>query len=770
MSRRPPIPRTTAELDVAHVDVPQGARSEHAESVAVGDVHDPLEADADRLAETALRVADDVRPGATIQRSSDGSRATNGLHVRRKALDRAASDGRPLDASQRARFEGGLGTDLGDVRIHTSDAAADTAAQIDARAFTHGNDVFFGKGEYRPGTADGDRVLAHELSHTAQQSSDIHRFPATWGTSPVPWKGQTASVFRPGEGASGGVYILTSKDDAGPVKKAVAKPVFGENGLGLRESGQQLQFSDEALAKLLGLNAPESKVVTKGGTEFQHLVDVCQPKQPAPDPGEQAVPLSQAESFVVMSEVPNASSIASMADKAPTDKRAAADLHRAVFDPRFLTELGKLCIGDLMVGNPDRIVLGAMNLGNVMVSMQEDGARLAAIDTTAYLPKTVQPEDWGSSGGSAGGGFSHTKSALNKGPGEVLDGFFEVLVNRLKRGTPDTESGAMPPTWAVIESTYKNNRDYFLASFDFGWNDAMITALSLSHDRSKVAEVASKYDDQDVTTDTLMANLSYIGSRATGASHEDSIGRSVAISSKNWVHSLDFDRMAPRARDSLAASAGTVPTGKALTAEVVAMPHLPKPSVLGPVTNKYGNSLSANDYPQLAKWPSVIDKSHSDVDNAVSATKKRRKRPFGRKEDQPRNRSVVGHYIVHSTALGAGGARMADAAAYVHSVASQSQSVVGGDYRGNEDVPVINLLNHLGTSVSVLATHITQYKRHLAQAPSIVESTRHGERAGLAQALRDVDVYLDKALDKLGKVKNMRLQQQAAALKNRPKV
>ncbi|HLL91769.1 MAG TPA: DUF4157 domain-containing protein [Solirubrobacteraceae bacterium] len=76
--------------------------------------------------------------------------------------------GGTLDAGARARMEPLVGP-TGDVRVH-SDAVADALARsVQARAFTTGRDVFFARGEYRPGTADGDRLIAHELAHVSQQ-------------------------------------------------------------------------------------------------------------------------------------------------------------------------------------------------------------------------------------------------------------------------------------------------------------------------------------------------------------------------------------------------------------------------------------------------------------------------------------------------------------------------------------------------------------------------------------------------------------------------
>jgi Domain of unknown function (DUF4157) len=66
-------------------------------------------------------------------------------------------------------FERRLGVDLSGVRVHHDGGAARLAASVNARAFTVGRDVFFGAGEWAPGTARGDRLLAHELTHTVQQ-------------------------------------------------------------------------------------------------------------------------------------------------------------------------------------------------------------------------------------------------------------------------------------------------------------------------------------------------------------------------------------------------------------------------------------------------------------------------------------------------------------------------------------------------------------------------------------------------------------------------
>jgi hypothetical protein len=81
----------------------------------------------------------------------------------------AASTGAPLEPTMQRKFEGSLGVDLTGVRVHTGPEAADAAASVTAKAYTLGNDIYFGAGQYSPGTADGERLLAHEVAHTVQQ-------------------------------------------------------------------------------------------------------------------------------------------------------------------------------------------------------------------------------------------------------------------------------------------------------------------------------------------------------------------------------------------------------------------------------------------------------------------------------------------------------------------------------------------------------------------------------------------------------------------------
>ncbi|HEY1758776.1 MAG TPA: DUF4157 domain-containing protein [Bryobacteraceae bacterium] len=79
--------------------------------------------------------------------------------------------GQPLEERERASLEQHFQTGLGDVRVHTSPEAAESATGLDAVAYTSGRDIYFAAGMYAPSSDSGRRLLAHEVAHVVQQSS-----------------------------------------------------------------------------------------------------------------------------------------------------------------------------------------------------------------------------------------------------------------------------------------------------------------------------------------------------------------------------------------------------------------------------------------------------------------------------------------------------------------------------------------------------------------------------------------------------------------------
>ncbi len=94
--------------------------------------------------------------------------------------------GTPIPERLRQMLEAHLGADLSGVRVHTNSAVV-TALGSDAQAFTTGQDVFFRSGAYNPYSADGKRLLAHELTHAVQPSASVPLpNPSPPGPAPTP--------------------------------------------------------------------------------------------------------------------------------------------------------------------------------------------------------------------------------------------------------------------------------------------------------------------------------------------------------------------------------------------------------------------------------------------------------------------------------------------------------------------------------------------------------------------------------------------------------
>jgi len=81
--------------------------------------------------------------------------------------------GRPLAESERDYFEPRFGVDFSQLRVHTGAQAAESARVVNARAYTVGQDVVFGAGQYALGASEGRRLMAHELTHVVQQTSSV---------------------------------------------------------------------------------------------------------------------------------------------------------------------------------------------------------------------------------------------------------------------------------------------------------------------------------------------------------------------------------------------------------------------------------------------------------------------------------------------------------------------------------------------------------------------------------------------------------------------
>jgi hypothetical protein len=134
--------------------------------LAINPPGDIYEQEADRVAEQVMRMP--TPAVAPLQRrAANQVGSPTAPTIVHEAL---GGSGQPLDSATRAYFEPRFGADFSGVRVHTDAQAAESARAVNALAYTLGQDVVFGAGQYRPGTSVGQRLLAHELTHAVQQN------------------------------------------------------------------------------------------------------------------------------------------------------------------------------------------------------------------------------------------------------------------------------------------------------------------------------------------------------------------------------------------------------------------------------------------------------------------------------------------------------------------------------------------------------------------------------------------------------------------------
>ena len=230
---------------------PVPARPPVQAKLRIGPVDDPLEREADRVADAVVRgesagpvgrapsAAQRMCAGCDdeelpVQRKCASCASAETGHASGEAAARAVSGGgAPLSPDLRAYFEPRFGRDLSSVRVHTDFRAGRAADAISARAFTVGDHVAFAAGEYAPYRADGRRLIAHELAHTIQQAPFVarqfhrHRFPERAGGGTTDFE-ETVQV-QPTAGRGGFV---------GTVDRRVIAPASGSQAQQVVHTGR----------------------------------------------------------------------------------------------------------------------------------------------------------------------------------------------------------------------------------------------------------------------------------------------------------------------------------------------------------------------------------------------------------------------------------------------------------------------------------------------------------------------------------------------------
>jgi hypothetical protein len=195
--------------------------------------------------------------------SDKSSLADNSIELQKNTIinDILQSPGKPLSSDDRSHFEFKLGHDLSKVKIHSNDKATESALILDARAYTIGNNIVFGRDEYSPGTVKGLNLLSHELVHSIQQSSNIRDSPSSLNisTSDDMFEREADAVSR------SDTRFTTPRISRAPLMVA-RQPKS--------ETGEKPKAIDPVVQIRVGIFSKKALLVTGSGVEYEGTVDM----------------------------------------------------------------------------------------------------------------------------------------------------------------------------------------------------------------------------------------------------------------------------------------------------------------------------------------------------------------------------------------------------------------------------------------------------------------------------------------------------------------
>lgn len=161
--------KATPDEDLQEDKLQRQAEEEKDEQIAAKEM--PEEDQKEQIAAKPDTIPDEKKD--EVLTKSNGEATVNpGIASR---LSSSKGGGHPLSESVRSPMEQAFGADFSGVQIHTGTEAAQLSQDLQAQAFTHGQDVYFNAGKYQPETTEGKRLLGHELTHVVQGGTEVIR-------------------------------------------------------------------------------------------------------------------------------------------------------------------------------------------------------------------------------------------------------------------------------------------------------------------------------------------------------------------------------------------------------------------------------------------------------------------------------------------------------------------------------------------------------------------------------------------------------------------
>jgi hypothetical protein len=139
--------------------------------LVVNSAGDRFEQEADRIADQVTTPGESTRTGQIPRVQKFSAASTHANSVAPESVNKTlAESGRPMDSSLARDMGQRFNQDFSNVRVHSGEKAEQSARDVNARAYTVGRNIVFGAGSFTPDTLDGQRLIAHELTHVLQQN------------------------------------------------------------------------------------------------------------------------------------------------------------------------------------------------------------------------------------------------------------------------------------------------------------------------------------------------------------------------------------------------------------------------------------------------------------------------------------------------------------------------------------------------------------------------------------------------------------------------
>jgi hypothetical protein len=221
----------------------------------VSEPGDVDEREADSMADHVMRKAQPSGPAIqrmcahcarddedTEFKRKDHGGSSAGIDTASAARVAQRDGGKPMSPGLRTFFEPAFGHDFSAVRLHTDAEAGRAARAVRARAYTYGEAILFGPGEYAPQSTEGRRLLAHELAHVVQQGWTVRREVPDAGVSTLDPGGAGTSTSDPLDAGAAAAPVstldpgLVGKDgrpsSAAPLAGTDPTPPWGPDAIG----------------------------------------------------------------------------------------------------------------------------------------------------------------------------------------------------------------------------------------------------------------------------------------------------------------------------------------------------------------------------------------------------------------------------------------------------------------------------------------------------------------------------------------------------------